>query len=75
MSPEKLVHMANQIGQFFATTDGAEQAAASVADHIKKFWNPRMRAAIVAHVATGNHGLDPLVRRAVEQLKEARSQD
>ena len=67
---KKLVYMANQIGKFFAS-QGAEQAVAGTAEHIKKFWDPRMRAAIFRHVeAGGGVGLEPLVRRAIEQLKE-----
>ena len=58
MSPDKLVYMANQIGKFFAS-QGPEKAAAGTADHIKKFWDPRMRAAIFAHVEAGGAGLDP----------------
>ena len=34
---------------------------------MQKFWDPRMRAAILKHLVTGGGGLDPLVR-AVEQL-------
>jgi formate dehydrogenase subunit delta len=64
----KLVYMANQIGKFFAS-QGHEQAVAGTADHIKKFWDPRMRAAIFAHLDAGGEGLDPIVRTALEQLK------
>ena len=35
---------------------GPEQAAAGTADHIKKFWDPRMRAAILAHLEAGGAG-------------------
>jgi formate dehydrogenase subunit delta len=72
MSPDRLVYMANQIGRFFAT-QGADEAVAGTADHIVKFWDPRMRAAILAHVAAGGAGLEPLVRLAIEQLKEPSS--
>jgi formate dehydrogenase subunit delta len=68
VSPEKLVYMANQIGKFFAH-EGEPRAVESIADHLAKFWDPRMRAAIQAHVAAGGGGLDPLVRKAVESLK------
>jgi formate dehydrogenase subunit delta len=68
VSPDKLVYMANQIGKFFAH-QGDAKAVASIADHLAKFWDPRMRAAIQAHLAAGGAGLDPLVRRAVEALK------
>jgi formate dehydrogenase subunit delta len=68
MSPDKLVCMANQIGTFVAS-QGADEAIAGTADHIKKFWDPRMRAAIFAHLEAGGVGLDPCVRKAVEMLK------
>jgi formate dehydrogenase subunit delta len=74
MTLDKLVYMANQIGKFFAS-QGQDQAAAGTADHIKKFWDPRMRAAIVAHVEAGGRGLDPSARRAIELLKEAESKN
>jgi formate dehydrogenase subunit delta len=70
MSLEKLVYMANQIGKFF-TSQGKEQAAAGTADHIRKFWDPHMRATITAHLDAGGAGLDPVARLAVERLKDA----
>jgi formate dehydrogenase subunit delta len=68
----KLVYMANQIGKFFASL-GEEQAVAGTAEHIQKFWNPRMRTAIFAHLAEGGAGLDPNVRAALEKLQAATS--
>jgi formate dehydrogenase subunit delta len=68
MSPEKLVYMANQIGRFFAHQPEA-QAVASTADHLKKFWDPRMRKAILDYVDHGGEGLQPLVRQAVLSLQ------
>jgi formate dehydrogenase subunit delta len=67
MSPEKLVYMANQIGKFFAH-QGEAQAVASIADHLKRFWDPRMRRQIVAISKEGDAGMDPFVRLAVEQV-------
>jgi formate dehydrogenase subunit delta len=72
-SPDKLVHMANQIGKFFASQDGGDEAIAveGIATHLRKFWDPRMRQAIVARLAAGEAiGLDPLPRRAVERLSD-----
>lgn len=68
-SSEKLVHMANQIGKFFAS-QGAETAPAAIAEHLRKFWDPRMRGGILAHLESGGAGLDPLVRQAIERLRE-----
>jgi len=67
MSLDKLVYMANQISKFFAS-QGPEQAAAGTADHISKFWDPRMRAQIFAHLEAGGKGLDPVARAAIESL-------
>jgi formate dehydrogenase subunit delta len=68
MSAEKLVHMANQIGKFFAQ-EGEAKAATAIADHLTQFWDPRMRREIVAHLEAGGLGLDPAVRQAVENLR------
>ncbi len=67
MKPEKLVMMANQIGAFFASQKG-DEAVNGIADHLKKFWDPRMRAALFAHLRAGGEGLDPQVRLAAELL-------
>jgi formate dehydrogenase subunit delta len=68
MSPDKLVYMANQIGKFFRG-QGDDAAVKGTAEHIKKFWDPRMRDAIFAHFDAGGAGLDPPVRQAIEQLR------
>jgi formate dehydrogenase subunit delta len=68
VSPDKLVYMANQIGKFFAS-QGPDKAVAGVAEHIAKFWDPRMRAAIIAHLDRGGAGLDPPVRAAVDKIR------
>ncbi len=70
MSEDRLVMMANQIGRFFVPQRNADPVAA-IADHLQKFWDPRMRAAIVAHLAAGGAGLDGPVKEAVGRLKEA----
>jgi formate dehydrogenase subunit delta len=65
-SVEKLVKMANQIGAFF----GAQKigAAAGMAEHLRKFWAPHMREAILDHVAHGGSGLDPIAIEAIRLL-------
>ena len=64
---DRLVYMANQIGAFFAT-QGHDKAVPGIADHIAKFWDPRMRAQIFAHLEHGGEGLTPLVKEAIETL-------
>lgn len=69
-SPDRLVTMANQIARAFAP-EGDDRALPQIADHIEKYWDPRMRSQIAAHLAAGGDGLDPLARQALEQLAAA----
>ena len=69
---EHLVKMANQIGDFFGSQRHSD-GAAGVADHIKKFWDPRMRAGIMEHVAHGGAGLNPLVLEALKLLANSQN--
>ena len=41
-----------------------------ISEHIWKFWDPRMRKQIFAHLDTGGAGLDPDVRDALQKLKQ-----
>jgi formate dehydrogenase subunit delta len=72
MSPDRLIYMANQIGTFFKS-QGEGKAVPGIADHIRKFWDPRMRSAITAHLDAGGAGLDPDVRSALESLRNAQT--
>jgi formate dehydrogenase subunit delta len=71
MHPERLVYMANQIGKFFQY-QRADEVVPGIANHIKKFWDPRMRNAIFAYLDQGGDGLDPNVKEAILQLKDAK---
>ena len=69
MSPETLIRMANQIAAFFKA-QGPETAPAAIAEHLRLFWDPRMRNAIIELDADGMAtGLDPLAAEAVRLLK------
>jgi len=70
MDIQNLIKMANQIGQFFETYPDHEAGVASVAEHINRFWEPRMRAALIEHakVHESSSGLAPMVREAVLRL-------
>ncbi len=69
MSPDKLAYMANQIGRFFAHQPH-DKAVAAIEAHLRRFWDPRMRAGIVTHPDGETVRLDPNVREAVERLTE-----
>jgi formate dehydrogenase subunit delta len=67
MDHEKLVRMVNQIASFFRH-EGEAKAVISVAQHLKDFWDPRMRKGIIQHVANGGAGLDGVALKAVQSL-------
>jgi formate dehydrogenase subunit delta len=71
MKTDRLVNMANQIADFFAAYP-REQAVAGVADHLKKFWDPRMRASLIEYAKSGGAGLRDLVAAAIPKIEPRR---
>jgi hypothetical protein len=71
----RLVYMANQIADFFKSQGHGEESQPArvlgVADHIRAFWDPRMRRLIFEHVEHHDgEGLKPLARSAIEHLMQ-----
>ncbi len=74
---EKLVRMANQIATFFHSKP-REEGIAGVAEHINKFWEPRMRRQMFEMIDAGGKGYDelvlaasPLIRRPAPEERPA----
>jgi formate dehydrogenase subunit delta len=66
---DHLVRMANDIGNFFRSEPERKDAVAGIANHIWKFWTPRMRQKLVAHLSQhGETDLDELPREAMRTL-------
>jgi formate dehydrogenase subunit delta len=66
VNPDKLVKMANQIASFFEAEPDRKVAVAGVADHLKRFWDPRMRREILRWTDEHNgEGLKDLAREAI----------
>jgi formate dehydrogenase subunit delta len=66
MDTHHLVSMANQIGSFHASLPNRADALKGTANHIRRFWDPRMRRALLEHIDShGGEGLDPLVLEAI----------
>ena len=61
---DTLRRMANDIARNLEAM-GPEKAVLATADHIDKFWYPRMKKAIFADEGTG---LSPIAREAIEHL-------
>ncbi len=68
---DKLVKMANDIGDFFKGEPDRSAAVRGMVEHLNKFWEPRMRQQIIAHYREGAAGLSELAKEAVKQLEQA----
>jgi formate dehydrogenase subunit delta len=68
MSVATQVRLANDVAaQFHHLRHDA--AVAGIAAHLRTFWDPRMRAQLVAAVDAGAAGLDPLAVEAAGRLR------
>lgn len=66
MNADNLVVMANQIGAFFSTMPDRQQALEDLAAHLRRYWEPRMRRALMHHIdSEGGVQLDEIVMEAV----------
>jgi formate dehydrogenase subunit delta len=68
MNVQRLVAMANDISNFFGSDPDPAAAAEQVANHLKKFWEPRMRDEIRRYVTAGGEGLSSIAIQAVKKL-------
>lgn len=67
MDNARLIDMANQIARNLAA-QGDEAAVVQAAAHLRDFWDPRMKAAILS---ADPAGLEPIARAAIDRLRAA----
>ncbi|MER2566913.1 MAG: formate dehydrogenase subunit delta [Myxococcaceae bacterium] len=67
MESTKLVHMVNQIALAFRLQP-KDEAVNQTVEHMRAFWSPQMRQELVAYVAAGGAGLEPLAKEAAARL-------
>jgi formate dehydrogenase subunit delta len=73
MDTQNLIDMANRIGDFFDSMPDHEEALTGIADHIHRFWEPRMRRALLATLDepdAGGIALSPIVNEALVKYRE-----
>lgn len=69
MNIDLLINMSNQITSFFAAELDEEGATREVANHLRKYWDPRMRAQLIAYYEERQGaGLVDIAKNAVAQL-------
>ena len=69
MTSSNLITMANRIGEFFEAMPDRDEALEGVAQHIQKFWEPRMRRQLRAGLLNDatRQQLKPIVCAALER--------
>jgi formate dehydrogenase subunit delta len=72
MALHHLISMANDIGGFFATMPDHEEAVSAMTQHLRNFWEPRMRREIIAYAHEGGTDLIPFAREAIARLDAER---
>ncbi|MBB5409450.1 MULTISPECIES: formate dehydrogenase subunit delta [unclassified Paraburkholderia] len=74
MDNRNLIDMANRIGDFFESMPDHEEALTGVAEHIRRFWEPRMRRALLATLDeapdTYDIALSDFTREAIVRYRE-----
>jgi formate dehydrogenase subunit delta len=71
MDIHHLCRMANQIGQFYRASPDRNEALLNTASHLRRFWDPRMRRELLAHLdEQEGAGLEPFVIEAVKANRQ-----
>lgn len=68
MNVQRLVEMANDIAAFSAAEPDRPAGLEGRRAHLKRFWEPRMRAQILEHLRAGGDGFDAFAREAIAGL-------
>lgn len=73
---DHLIQLANRIGDFFEALPDRQEGLDGIADHIRKFWEPRMRTAMLNFLAEHPEGrtqeaeLSEIAKEAIMQNRE-----
>ncbi|MEP7295552.1 MAG: formate dehydrogenase subunit delta [Burkholderiales bacterium] len=71
MNNDNLVRMVNRIGAFFAAMPDRDDSMHDIALHVRRFWEPRMRQQLLAHLDERNgEGIDALVVAALRKNRD-----
>ncbi|GAB4257234.1 MAG: formate dehydrogenase subunit delta [Methylomicrobium sp.] len=69
MQIEKLIKMANAIGDFFSADPDRDIAVEGIKNHLLRAWEPRMRREIIDYCNKDGSGLTDSVKQAVLKLE------
>lgn len=76
MNIDHLIRLANRIGDFFESLPDRAEGMEGIANHIQKFWEPRMRTALLDYLSAHPEGrtdgaaLTPIVLESIMQNRQ-----
>ena len=69
MNIDHMIKMANEISSFWQGEVGEAAASAEVATHLRRYWEPRMRAQMITYFEERHGaGLSDVALKAIELL-------
>ena len=68
---DKLIHMAEQIAANVTISTDQDVKAGKLADHLNRYWDPRMRAELMSYASDHREELSPVLQAAVDKLSPA----
>lgn len=66
---ERLIAMANQIGDFFSPYPSTQKIE-GIRNHLRHYWDPRMRQALLAYIDESGAAIQPAVIQGANLLRE-----
>jgi formate dehydrogenase subunit delta len=73
MAKNETAHLVSMANDIAANLSFHADADARIADHIRRFWAPRMRSLLLAYAAGNGEGLAPEIHAALERLRGGNS--
>lgn len=70
MENRDMIRMVNQIAAFFEAYPHP-QALKGIANHVRKFWDPRMRKQLTEYIDGGGKDISPLAIAALSRKTKA----
>ncbi len=70
MASSETAHLVSMANDIAANLSFQGDAAEKIADHINRFWAPRMRRLLLEHAAEGGQGLSDALLPALHKLRQ-----
>lgn len=70
MASSEIIHLVSMANDIAANLSFESNADERIADHINRFWAPRMRKLLLEYAASGSEGLSDALLPALEKIRQ-----